>query len=83
MDTLRQLADVAAPLRSPPVGYATPPARGPGQPSARHSVPISAADLFRQLFPDGVQMTGELFVDLEQLLRLTSKLAAGGNGKTP
>jgi hypothetical protein len=41
---------------------------------------MSAAKLFSQLFPDGVQMTGELFADLEQLLRLTNKLAAGSNG---
>ena len=33
-----------------------------------------------QLFPDGVQMTGELFADLEQWARLTSELATGGNG---
>ena len=57
-----------------PAEPAAPPARQPG--------PISAAELFNQLFPDGVQMTGELFADLEQLLRLTSKLAARGNGTT-
>jgi hypothetical protein len=44
--------------------------------------PISAAVLFSQLFPDGVQMTGQLFADLEEWTRLTSKLAAGGNGTT-
>jgi hypothetical protein len=27
---------------------------------------MSAAELFSQLFPDGVQMTGELVADLEQ-----------------
>jgi hypothetical protein len=54
----------------------------PARPPAPQPVSISAADLFRQLFPDGVQMTSELFADLEQLLRLTSKLAAGGNGIT-
>jgi hypothetical protein len=36
------------------------PARLP----ARQTEPISPADLFRQLFPDGIQMTGELFADL-------------------
>jgi hypothetical protein len=51
-----------------------PPARQPGH--------ISAAELFSQLFPDGIQMTGELFTDLAQWLQLTSKLAAGGNGTT-
>jgi hypothetical protein len=52
---------------------ATPalPARQPRQ--------ISAAELFTQLFPDGVQMTSELFADLEQLIRLTSKLSSRGN----
>jgi hypothetical protein len=37
---------------------------------------MSAAELFSQLFPDGVQMTGELLADLEQWTRLTSKFAA-------
>jgi len=46
---------------------------------ARQTEPIFAADLFRQLFPDGVQMTGELFADLAQWLQLTSKLASRGN----
>jgi hypothetical protein len=36
----------------------------------------------RQLFPNGIQMTSELFADLEQLIRLTSKLTAGGHGAT-
>ena len=53
---------------------ATPAASPACQP--RH---ISAAELFTQLFPDGVQMTSELFTDLEQLIRLTSKLTARGN----
>ena len=57
-----------------PAEPAAPPARQPGH--------MSAAELFNQLFPDGVEMTGELFADLEQLLRLTSKLAAEGNGTT-
>jgi hypothetical protein len=55
-----------------PAVPAVPPARQP-----RH---ISAAELFNQLFPDGIQMTSELFADLEQLIRLTSKLTAEGNG---
>jgi hypothetical protein len=54
----------------------------PTAPPARQPGPISAAELFSQLFPDGVQMTGELFTDLAQWLQLTSKLAAGGNGTT-
>jgi hypothetical protein len=38
--------------------------------------------LFRQLFPDGIQMTSELFADLAQWLQLTSKLASGGSDTT-
>ena len=37
---------------------------------------VSAAGLFAQLFPDGVQMTGELLADLEQWARLTGKFAS-------
>jgi hypothetical protein len=54
----------------------------PAGPPARQSGPISAAELFSQLFPGGIQMTGELFADLEQWLRLTSKLTGGGNDIT-
>jgi hypothetical protein len=54
------------------------PARLP----VRQTEPIFAADLFRQLFPDGIQMTGELFADLAQWLQLTSRLASGGSGTT-
>jgi hypothetical protein len=39
---------------------------------------MPAAELFSQLFPSGVQMTGELLADLEQWARLTGKLAASG-----
>lgn len=46
------------------------------RPPARHPGRISAAELFGQLFPAGVQMTAELLADLEQWARLTSKLAA-------
>jgi hypothetical protein len=56
---------------------ATPPAAGrPGRQAAR----MPAAELFDQLFPSGIQMTGELLADLEQWARLTSKLAAGDGG---
>jgi hypothetical protein len=48
----------------------------PGPVSVR--VAGSAAELFSLLFPSGDQMTGELFTDLEQWARLTSKLAAQG-----
>jgi hypothetical protein len=41
---------------------------------------MPAAELFDQLFPSGVQMTGELFADLEEWARLTSKLAADVGG---
>jgi hypothetical protein len=54
------------------------PAEPTGLP-AREPVSLPLAELFSRLFPDGVQVTGELFADLEQLLRLTSKLTAGGN----
>jgi hypothetical protein len=37
---------------------------------------VSAAELFGQLFPAGVQLTGELLADLEQWARLTGKLAS-------
>jgi hypothetical protein len=40
---------------------------------------MSAAELFSQLFPSGVQMTGELLADLGQCARLTSKLAGQGS----
>ncbi len=46
------------------------------RPSAHPPGRISAAELFGQLFPAGVQMTAELLADLEQWARLTSKLAA-------
>jgi hypothetical protein len=52
----------------------------PTAPAARQPGPISAAELFSQLFPDGIQMTGELFTDLAQWLQLTSKLTDRGNG---
>jgi hypothetical protein len=39
---------------------------------------VSAAEVFGQLFPSGVQMTGELLADLEQWARLTGKLTSHG-----
>jgi hypothetical protein len=45
--------------------------------------PVAAAELFSQLFPSGVQMTGELLADLEQWARLTSKLAAHDGPTAP
>jgi hypothetical protein len=54
-----------------------PDAVPPGPPAAPPGG-VSAARLFGQLFPDGVQMTGELLADLEQWARLTGKLAARG-----
>ncbi len=59
--------------------HALMPAASAGS-RVRQAGSLSAAELFSRLFPDGVQVTGELFADLEQLLRLTSKLTAGGNG---
>jgi hypothetical protein len=55
----------------------------PTGPSARQSGRISAAELFSQLFPSGVQMTGELLADLEQWARLTSKLATLNESRSP
>ena len=78
--------------RTQPPGASPPPAAPPSSSPSHIVMPAeptglpacqsgpSAAELFSRLFPDGVQMTGELFADLEQLLRLTSKLTAGGNG---
>ena len=70
----------------PPPGTSRQPAAPfPGRPRCPRSRPgpqptppgrISAAELFGQLFPAGVQMTAELLADLEQWARLTSKLAA-------
>jgi hypothetical protein len=57
-----------------PAEPAGPPARQPG--------PTSAAELFSQLFPNGIQMTAELFADLEQWLQLTTKLTARGDRTT-
>jgi hypothetical protein len=70
----RRSAEFIPQLALPPAEPAGPPARQPG--------PASAAELFSQLFPDGIQMTAELFADLEQWLQLTSKLAARSNGTT-
>jgi hypothetical protein len=39
---------------------------------------LGAGELFSQLFPSGVQLTGELLADLEQWARLTSKLTTSG-----
>jgi hypothetical protein len=74
---------IPAPRR--PAAVLVPQALMPAEPTglpARRNGQMSAAELFSQLFPDGIHMTGELFADLEQLVRLTSKLAAGGNSTT-
>lgn len=55
-----------------------PQHREPTEPSAHQPRRMRAAELFSQLFPSGVQMTGELLADLEQWARLTSKLTAAG-----
>lgn len=55
----------------------------PAEPPARRPRRLSTAELFSQLFPAGVQMTGELLADLEQWARLTSKLAAQDRGTAP
>jgi hypothetical protein len=56
------------------------PWQEPDRPAARPAGRLSAAEMFSQLFPSGVQMTGELLADLEQWARLTSKLAIEGRG---
>lgn len=74
---------IPAPRR--PAAVLIPQALMPAEPTGlpvRQNGQMSAAELFSQLFPDGIHMTGELFADLEQLVRLTCKLAAGGNGTT-
>jgi hypothetical protein len=64
----------------PGARQAIPQARRPLTPPARQSTRMTAAELFSQLFPDGVKMTGEMFADLEPWARLTSKLADQANG---
>jgi hypothetical protein len=60
---------------------ALPPAAA--RPSALQPRRMSAAELFSQLFPSGVQMTGDLLTDLEQWAHLASKLAAEGGSTAP
>lgn len=78
---------IAEAFQTPPTRRAPPQqALMPAEPTrfpARQPGDMSAAELFSQLFPDGVQITGELFADLEQWIRFTGMLAAGGNGTTP
>ena len=96
-DQGRGVPVVRGPARSGQANPRTPPSFPPG-PSPRRlpwpGIPgralepaspagIPAAELFGQLYPEGVHVTGELFADLEQLLRLTGKLAAGGSGTAP
>jgi hypothetical protein len=59
------------------------PSPDPAGGSARQPGPMSAAELFSQLFPSGVQMTGELLADLEQWARLTGKLASNNGDTAP
>jgi hypothetical protein len=70
--TSRQPAAPAGPFPRKPRCPRSRPGPQPTPPPGR----ISAAELFGQLFPAGVQMTAELLADLEQWARLTSKLAA-------
>ena len=59
----------------------SPGLAGPGSPpesAAARPGRVSAAEVFGQLFPSGVQMTGELLADLEQWARLTGKLTSHG-----
>jgi hypothetical protein len=61
----------------PPPRRAGGPA--PEPPAAPRPGRVSAAEVFGQLFPAGVRMTGELLADLEQWARLTGKLASHGS----
>lgn len=42
--------------------------------------PVSAVELFEQLFPTGVRMTAGLLADFEQWAQLTEKLADASHG---
>lgn len=43
----------------------------------------SAVELFERMFPEGVQMTAEMFADFEQWTRLTTRLAAATTAPGP
>lgn len=48
-------------------------------PPTRQGPRMSAAQLFDQLFPSGVKMTGALLADIEQWTHLTAKLTTHGS----
>ena len=75
----RQIPVPRRPARTRPRSATLPPE--PARASACQPGRISAAELFSQLFPTGVQMTGELLADLEHWTRLTSKLATHGGSQ--
>jgi hypothetical protein len=80
----RVARQIPAPRRAPrTLPRQAPPPPGPAGPAAPHPGHMSAAELFSQLFPSGVQMTGELLADLEQWARLTSKLASKDSRVAP
>lgn len=64
-------AAAAAPAREDVLQLVAPPV--PELPEA--APPLRAAELFDQLFPNGVRMTAEVLADFEQWARLTNKLA--------
>lgn len=74
----------AAPAPTPPTttaasALAPPPVAAPSpapMPAGRQGNRPVAAELFEQLFPQGVTMTAERLADLEQWAQLTEKLAA-------
>lgn len=77
---------ISAARRAPPPAGSLAPESAAA--SARQPGRMPTAELFSQLFPDGIQMTGELLADLEQWTRRarsrhrgavqTSDLGAGG-----
>jgi hypothetical protein len=72
----RQIPAARRAAEALPAGF---PVSGPRRVLNPQSGRMPAAELFSQLFPAGIQMTGELLADLEQWARLTGKLAAQGS----
>lgn len=62
--------------RSTPASISRPDADRTPETRSGPVQPVSAGSLFAQLFPEGIQMTGELLDELEQWARLTDKLAS-------
>jgi hypothetical protein len=78
-DQIRCIPVVRGPARDPAGLWGSPGRRPPPRPPAAPPERVSAAGLFGQIFPAGVQMTGELLADIEQWARLTGELVAQGS----